>query len=975
MALSFLSLSKSCVRHVLLVTFGMFLATSAPPAFAGGARFITGSGWGVPTGWNVIWGTTNLQYFTDPGPLSATVSHAQADAMVAAAAAVWNAPTSSISYTQGGELAEDVSTANTYFDGNDVVFPVDVQTSSEGSRPVAVIYDVDGGVIDLLLGEGASEPDGCRQNAVVGDVDDIHESDGHIHHATLILNGRCVGSAPEQLIQMQYQLARAFGRVLGLSWSQTNDNVFTAQTTVTAKQMAYWPLMHPIDTLCGNYSYQCMTSPFTLRVDDLNSLAELYQIRQAAVPPGKQGTSDDALWLWGILYFPNGQGMGWVNVTTHRLNGGLNEDWQTTSTVTGSTYLQAIGTPVDSTSAANSGSSSDGLDGYFNFRRIPLDGLSNVTFTTEAINPLYTGDYAIGPYVRNPVAPSGSPATFVAYSALSAGDLPVSGFMSANNASSSCNPGQDGKEGAPASLDSSGFQNGLLCGWGHSSWWTVSVVAGHTWTMEVTATDETGSASVNKVQPVVGVWNGSDPAGTPPTAGSEPLPFNSMVLGMTQMAMASVDGNQSFRISVSDQFGAGRPDFTYVARFLYAGNVAPANVGSGGGQIVVTGSGFQQGNEVLVNGAPARIVSLTANQIIADAPSMTDAGTQAGVAVSVTVIDARTGGSTVIPAGISYTRSPDLLVQVNAPSSVETGVAAAVPWTVRVLASDGLSPVANASVTLAVNAGSARLGLCGSSPQCLAISDANGLVQTTITGGMAGPISIAATEVSGGAILQLTLLGTDPVRSASFSQPQHWAAAGASGNWTLQLNAVQDGAAAVGAPVLWTISPGLVAGAGEALTGSGGTAHLVVNAASIAPGSVNTVTGCVWTLVCATWTMYGIDASQWRVTATSGAAQTITQSSAFSVLQLAVTDAIGHPIEGAPVQVYQRVLAWEGACGSAGACPSAPVLSASQTSFLSDSTGELEVTPLQMMGIPEVLQIAIVVGAQSAMTLTLTKNP
>ncbi len=953
----------------------ILVSIASTAAHAGGARFISGEGWGVYPGLNVTWGTTNLLYYTDPGPLSSTVTHGQADAMVAAAAAVWNTPTSSISFAKGGELAEDVSTANTYFDGTNVVFPADVQIFNEANVPVAIVYDVDGSLTDLLLGDGASEPDGCRQNAVVGDIDDLHQSDGQLHHATLILNGRCVGSAPEQLTQMQYQLARALGRVLGLSWSQTNDNVFTAQTTVTANQMAYWPLMHPIDTICGNYSYQCMTNPFTLRVDDLNSLGQLYPVFQAAVPPGKQGTSNDALWLWGILYFPDGQGMDWVNITTHRFNNGVNEDWQTTSAITGTLYSQAGATPVDGNPAVNSGSLTNGLDGYFLFRRIPLDGYSNVFFTTEAINPLYTGDYAIGPYVRSPPTPSGSPATFVAYSASSPGDRPADGFMTATDASATCNPGQDGTESAPASLDSSGWQVGLLCGWGHNSWWTVTVAAGHTWTVEITATDETGSASVNKAEPVAGVWNGIDPTGVPPTVASAPVPFNSMVLGMTQMAMSSAPMDQSYRLSVSDQFGAGRPDFSYVARFLYAATVAPSSVGSGGGQIVITGSGFKQGNQVLINGASARVLSWTANQIVADAPSMAAAGAQAGMAVAVTVVDASTGGSTAIPAAISYTQAPNLLVQVSAPAVVETGIMATVPFAVRVLASDGLSPVPNATVSFTLTAGFAQLGICGAAAQCVANTDANGLVQTTITGGAAGPVALLATEVSGGATVQLTLIDTDPVRSVSFSQPEHWVAAGSNRSWTLQLNAVQDGIAAAGVPISWTLSAGLVAGSGDGSTQLGGTAHLVVNASSVASGSVETVTGCAWSGVCATWTMYGVDPSQWVVAVTSGAVQTIPQSADFSELQLAVTDILGHPLEGAPVLVHQRVLAWEGPCGSAGPCASAPVLRASQISQISDGGGSVAVTPLQLEGIPQVLEIAITTGLQGLLTLTMTKTP
>ena len=101
-----------------------------------------------------------------------------------------------------------------YFDGSEMVFPADVSASNYQSIPIAVIYDTDGSVIDTLLGDGASDPSGCRDTGVVESVDSIG-LDGTIHHAMLILNGRCVGSTPQQMLQMQYQLERAFGRVIG----------------------------------------------------------------------------------------------------------------------------------------------------------------------------------------------------------------------------------------------------------------------------------------------------------------------------------------------------------------------------------------------------------------------------------------------------------------------------------------------------------------------------------------------------------------------------------------------------------------------------------------------------------------------------------------------------------------------------------------------------------------------------------------
>ena len=229
---------------------------AATTAWASGPRWITGPPYfTAPSGTPVVWFTTHPLYFTDPGDLSASVNHATADAMVAAAAGTWNVPTSAMVIAYGGALNQHVSAANAYLGSNGPVFPADVQSSNYAAIQIAVIYDRDGSVTDMLLGGGASDPAECRQNAVTESVDSIIPA-GFIQHAILVLNGRCTGPAPEQQLQMRYQLERAFGRVLGIGWSQTNDNVFTQTPQPTSNQALHWPLMHPIDIVCGAYTYQ-----------------------------------------------------------------------------------------------------------------------------------------------------------------------------------------------------------------------------------------------------------------------------------------------------------------------------------------------------------------------------------------------------------------------------------------------------------------------------------------------------------------------------------------------------------------------------------------------------------------------------------------------------------------------------------------------------------------------------------------------
>ena len=945
----------------------------ASQAWAGGPRFVTGSSFWSGAGNVISFYTTSPAYYTDPGDLSATVSHAQADVMVAAAAATWNVPTSTLVLKQGGELAEHVSSANVYFDGSEMVFPADVSASNYQQIPIAVVYDTNGSVIDTLLGDGASDPSGCRDTGVVESVDSIG-TEGKIHHAMLILNGRCVGSTPQQLLQMQYQLERAFGRVIGISWSQVNDNLFTGATPPTAGEINYWPIMHPIDVLCGSYSYQCITNPFQLRMDDVSSLALLYPVTVANIAAGKVLTTQDALSLGAIVSFPTGQGMQWANVAaTRQLQAAAKvEPWQVVACTTGYNFAQNTGNPVTGAEdvPADVGAVWRPWEGLAAIR-VADNVVENVYMTTEPIDPLYTGEYAIAPYERPPVTPSGSPVMVPAWSGGAGVSTTLSG--TAWDAASTCSPGADGTQSAPANSDASGWWNGQLCPAGHSSWWSVHVNPGSNWTLEVTALDESGSPTMYKAQPVIGVWNAGD-SGLP-TVASMPVSMNSIAPGVTQLQMpaSSTAGNYTF--VVADQFGAGRPDFTYKARVLYLATVRPAVLNTAGGQIVISGEGFRQGNQVSVNGVAATVVSVTPNQIVAKAPSMASAGASLGSPMDVMVTDLATGGETDIANGFMYsTVLPDEMFVVQQPAGLETGLAAVMPFAVQLLKSDGVTPMANASVQFAVMSGAAGFGACAGATTCTLQTDATGMVSTTVTGGAAGPVVLSSSEVSGSAGVQITLTDKDPVRAVSIANTASYLAAGASATWTISLGATQDALAAAGVPVIWTAAPGVTLSSGTTTTDGSGSAAVTVSATRMSAGTA-TVTGCVWGGVCASWTVTAVDSSQWRVAAVGGAAQSVSAGTTLAPVTLGVTDDAGHALQGAAVSVYQTADGWEGECPVPGRCPSSPVLASMQSSAISDSSGSVAVTPLEVPGLPQVVNIAAVTGTQGFVTLSLPVTP
>ncbi len=233
---------------------------------------------------------------------------------------------------------------------------------------------------------------------------------------------------------------------------------------------------------------------------------------------------------------------------------------------------------------------------------------------------------------------------------------------------------------------------------------------------------------------------------------------------------------------------------------------------------------------------------------------------------------------------------------------------------------------------------------------------------------------LSASEVSGSAGLQITVMDTNPVRAASIANTASYLAAGASATWTISLGATQDALAATSVPVVWTAGSGVTLSSGTTTTDGTGSAAVTVSAARMTSGSA-IVTGCVWSTVCASWTVTAVDSSEWRIGVASGAAQSVSAGATLAPVTLGVTDAAGHALQGATVSVHQTADGWEGVCPVPGRCAASPVLASAQSSAVSDSHGSVSVTPLEVPGLPQVVNIAAVTGTQGFVTVSLPVTP
>ena len=962
-------------KSLLWVVCGVVGLVWAPRAVAGGPRWYAGSAYFDPAamGQPVVWSNGQVTYYTDQGALSPMVSNSQADTMVANAAAVWSGvKTAAVSITRGGSLAEDVNGTNVTDGSTGLVEPADIQ-STDTSVPVAVVYDEDGSVIDAMYGQGASDPNDCPQDGVMTYVDNFSTT-GNILHAVMLVNGLCATSST-QLANLQYEMIRGFGRVLGLDWSQANEEMF-ANDQITTDGTAGWPIMHPIERLCNGGGGECMPNETTLRYDDISALNRTYPVTAANQSryPGKQVTATVTFSIHGAIRFQRGQGMQGVNVVLRPLTSSGPELEYTVTAVSGASYQGNAGNPVDGYTDANGnalkrfGSNDQTLEGYFDLSGVPLPpGMtqSDYQLTFEAINPLYADEQSVGPNTPGQVTPSGT-MPVIAIPGVQAG-MSLEEDVTIRDSADELHSGDDGTDADPAVVNSTGQWMGRICCYGHSGWFKFYARANREFTVEAEALDETGAATENKLRPVIGLWNITDAVGTAPVTATA-QPFNGSEPGLTTLAAVST-ASSFVRIGIADQRGDGRPDYAYIGRVLYADTVSPARLPAAGGEITILGMGFRPDSAVYVNGVAAQVTSVTPTRITAVAPPSNGAtGT-----VLLEVEDPQTLGVAMITDGLAYdAQNGDALTILTAPSGT-LPEAVPVEFTVRALSVD-LTPAAGIPVTFAVTEGSAGLS-CGAAI-CTVATNADGVATIAVTPDSMALAQITASLVNGAKVLA-EFTGVPPSSLYALT-PNLYVAIGGSTTWTPQALVLASGQPLAGGQVLWqTTSLGVTLGTQMATTtNSSGVATGQVSVGAQIGTNAGTVQAClVSTTTCVTFNVVPVHLETAAIQPVSGTAQSVDATQALSAAVLEVTDAIGRPMAGATVTFHETMFAWTPACTGSEPCPSPPVLGEQTVEAVSASDGTVSLTSMANQGVPVRIVVEATVGANAVYDFELEQAP
>jgi hypothetical protein len=744
----------------LLAWLGLQPARAGGPLHVAGASGFNSGLAGAPISWN----GGRIEYYTDLGDLSPLLPQADANAFVADAFSPWTAvETAAVAAVRAGSLDEDVSGSNFVRAGDVLSVPADILPAS--AKPLAIVYDADGHVIDALLGAGAGDAASCASNAVVGGPDRI-TGDAHYAHALLILNGNCAQTSAD-LPVLRYKLVRMLGRALGLDWSQLNDNVVTGVPAPTLDDYAGLPLMHPAAPACS-FGYGCVPNADQLKMDDRAALSRLYPVTAANLAdfPGKRLFAGTTARIRGAVRFPAwqgfpGQGMQGVNVVARFVDPGTGRASRSVaaSSVSGFPFRGNAGNPVTGYLGGSGerfdhfGSDDPGLEGFFDLAGLEIPAGSttaNYELRVEAINPQYMDSTAVGPYKSAPVAPSGTAQAIVV--TVGRGDDKLQNIVMQEAVAEPRDQCEPHSFAEPAEIPGAGHWVASLSGYGDLDYHRFPARAGRSFSLELTALGGDGAATEQKAQPVAGIWAPGAGQGVPPDL-SQTF-FTSGRTGMTRLE-GTLAASGDFIVAIADYRGDGRPDFRYRARLLYADTVTPSRATTAGGTVLsVTGLGFAPGMKVRIGAMEAPVLSYSAEELLVAAPALPD-----GVE-SLTLEDPATGATAGISDALSYGAGPQdrLLLISGANPVVPVGAQAPNPIRVRVVGPDNATAVAGATVLFSADSEAVALAPCGTRT-CTLFSNDAGEAAVTVTVRAAGASVITAT-LPNGAVASATVSGT-----------------------------------------------------------------------------------------------------------------------------------------------------------------------------------------------------------------------
>ena len=327
---------------------------------------------------------------------------------------------------------------------------------------------------------------------------------------------------------------------------------------------------------------------------------------------------------------------------------------------------------------------------------------------------------------------------------------------------------------------------------------------------------------------------------------------------------------------------------------------------------------------------------------------------------SITITNPGTGASTVMSNVLTYGAGPtDAIVLVggglNSPTPV--GTQAANPVSVRVLATDGVTPVSGATIGWSAT-NSLQLSACGAASACMATSDQDGNAATWLTPAAAGVSTIIATLAPGvynpSSSVQATLNATESSSDLGVLTPYLWIAQGQSASVPLTARALSNGVPQNNVNIAFTVVSGSgTLSAASAPTSS--TGYATVNLSLSQFATEVQINACVAPANAPCKQIYAtpVPLAQLNLEPVAGAGQIVAgQTLQPVVVRVVDSSSPPHAVLAAPVTFLTTVLRGGGTSPTGGSGETNPtnstmpvILSVNQSAVASDINGVASTAP------------------------------
>jgi hypothetical protein len=324
------------------------------------------------------WILSSIPYKTDHGNLG-NQNNTQANTLVSDAFNVWHTvSTANISFTQEGQLSQDITAANY------LTFESGIRTCGDAGQPTnSIIYDLDGSIIEAT---------GADKNSVMGFAGTVCRDDfnGVYTRGYAVLNGWFIDGQPNSdenrevtVDEFKAVFIHEFGHLIGLDHTQINLNCLTG---CTATDLEGVPTMFPV-----MFPGLGQATPNT---DDIASVSTLY--------PGGTFESSTGRISGNILFADGETPAQGYNVIARKVGpGGGDPRRIAVSYCSGYLYTAAAGNPLPppgQDTESPYGSHDQSLIGTYDIRGLPA---GDYTIEVEAINNSgefpFVGGSSLGP--------------------------------------------------------------------------------------------------------------------------------------------------------------------------------------------------------------------------------------------------------------------------------------------------------------------------------------------------------------------------------------------------------------------------------------------------------------------------------------------------------------------------------------------------------------------------------------------------